>query len=94
MEFDWDEEKNLTNLRKHGLAFSDAWEAFEGPLLVKLDTSANYGEDRWIGIGVLKSHPITVVLVFTEKEHDLIRIISMRKANSNEQSQYEKAIKQ
>jgi len=63
MEFEWDEEKNRQNLRKHGLDLGDAKLAFDGPLLVKLDTREDYGEDRWTGVGMIKGR--VLVLVFT-----------------------------
>jgi uncharacterized DUF497 family protein len=65
MRLEWDEIKNNENIRKHGLDFGDAWQVFENPLLAKLDDRENYGEDRWIGVGIM-SNGIVVVLVFTE----------------------------
>jgi uncharacterized DUF497 family protein len=64
----------------------------ENPLLAKLDDRENYSEDRWIGVGIM-SNGIVVVLIFTEKEQETIRIISIRKATKNERTRYEKAIK-
>ncbi len=58
-------------------------------MLVKLDDREDYGEDRWIGIGLLNLR--VVVIVFTESHPDTIRVISLRKATSNEQNQYERA---
>ena len=49
----WNERKNRANFRKHGFSFADAWEVFTQPILVDLDDRFDYGEDRWIGIGVL-----------------------------------------
>ena len=92
MRFEWDEKKNSENIRKHRLDFADAWQVFENPLLAKLDDRENYGEDRWIGVGIM-SNGIVVVLIFTKKEQETIRIISMRKATKNERTRYEKAIK-
>jgi uncharacterized DUF497 family protein len=46
MQFEWDEQKNLANIRKHGFSFADAWEIFDAPMLVDLDDRRNYGEDR------------------------------------------------
>lgn len=92
MRFEWDEKKNNENIRKHRLDFADAWQVFENPLLAKLDERENYGEDRWIGIGMM-SNGIVIVLLFTEREQETIRIISMRKATKNERTRYEKAIK-
>jgi len=92
MEFEWNENKNGENIRKHGFDFADAWQVFENPLLVKLDDRTDYGEDRWTGIGMM-SNGIVIVFVFTERDQETIRIISMRKATKNERTRYEKAIK-
>ena len=91
MRFEWDEDKNRVNTHKHGLDFSDAWEVFAGPMLVGLDDREEYGEDRWIGVGTLRS--VVVVVVFTERDDDTIRIISMRKATSRERERYEQALR-
>ena len=91
MKFEWDERKNRTNIRKHGLDFADALEVFAGPTLIRLDTRRDYGEDRWIGIGITRSR--VVVLVYTERDDgETIRIISMRKALKHERKLFEKTI--
>jgi uncharacterized DUF497 family protein len=59
--------------------------------LVALDDREDYGEDRWIGIGMLRTR--TVVVLYTERGEDVIRIISLRKALTHEQSQYEQFLK-
>ena len=92
MRFEWDEKKNNENIRKHGFDFADAWQVFENPPIAKLDNREDYSEDRWIGVGMM-SNGIAVVIVFTEREREMIRIISMRKATKNERTRYEKAIK-
>ncbi len=91
MRFEWDENKNSKNLQKHGFDFSDAWQLFENPLLVKPDIRKEYGEDRWTGIGRM-TNGITVVLVFAKRDTETIRIISMRKASKKERRNYEKNI--
>jgi uncharacterized DUF497 family protein len=91
MLYEWDEEKNRTNLLKHGLDFTDAWEIFDAPMLVLLDDREDYGEERWIGIGLLRGR--VVVVVYTERGEDTIRIISLRKALSYERTRYEKALR-
>jgi uncharacterized DUF497 family protein len=90
MQFEWDEQKNRTNIRKHGLDFADAWEIFTLPMLTALDDREDYGEDRWIGIGMLKSR--VVVIAYTEHQ-DTIRIISLRKAQSYERKRYEQILR-
>jgi uncharacterized DUF497 family protein len=91
MHFEWDEQKNRANISKHELDFADAWEIFVAPMLTALDDREDYGEDRWIGIGLLKSR--VVVVVYTERGEDSIRIISLRKALTHERLRYEQAVR-
>lgn len=87
MNFTWDETKRQTNLQKHGLDFADAEKVFNGPLVLFEDTRENYGEQRMIGIGLLDY--LVVLMVHVESD-DAIRIISMRKADSDETDLYYK----
>jgi uncharacterized DUF497 family protein len=91
VNFEWDEEKRRANIIAHGLDFADSWEIFEGPMLVGSDERKDYGEDRWIGIGLLKA--VVVVIVFTERGEDTIRVISLRKALKHERIKFEQAIR-
>ncbi|HID63988.1 MAG TPA: BrnT family toxin [Anaerolineae bacterium] len=91
MRFEWDERKNRINIRKHGLDSADAWEIFTMPMLVALDDREDYGEERWTGIGMLKSR--VVVVVYTERGEDTIRIIPLRKALSYECKRYEQILR-
>jgi uncharacterized DUF497 family protein len=90
MRFEWDEAKRLANIEKHGLDFNDAPELFTGQMVIVLDARLYYGEERFIGFGVCKQRVLAVV--FTKKEPDIIRLISLRKANRREQKRYEQAI--
>ena len=89
MNFEWNEEKNRTNILKHGFDFADAWQVFERPMLTALDTREDYGEDRWIGIGFLREQVVTIV--FTEGD-DVTRIISLRKAQKHERTRFEQEL--
>ena len=91
MKFEWDENKRRTNLRKHGFNFEDAGKIFSSPMLVILDDREDYGEERWIGIGILEGR--VVVVVFTERSKDTIRIISMMKAVNDERKRYEQLLR-
>ena len=91
MRFEWDDAKNRENIRKHGIDFADASDVFAGPMLVGLDDRADYGEDRWIGLGLLRSR--VVVVAYTEPAEGVVRIISMRKALSHERTRYEQALR-
>jgi uncharacterized DUF497 family protein len=84
MQFTWDEEKRQRNLVKHGLDFTQAARVFEGATFTFEDTRYEYGEQRFVTIGLLET---VVVIVHTEDAEE-IRIISMRKANKNEQKLY------
>jgi uncharacterized DUF497 family protein len=90
MRFEWNEAKNCANIRKHGLDFADAEEMFLGPLFIRADTREDYGEERWIGIGITRGRLAFVAFVLHPE--NVIRIISLRKANREEQQEYEKAI--
>ncbi|HEY9835116.1 MAG TPA: BrnT family toxin [Stenomitos sp.] len=87
MQFEWDEAKNLENIRKHRIDFADVPDMFDGSMLVELDERTDYGEDRWIGIGFLRNG--VAVVVWTERQDDVIRIISARKANRYERQRFE-----
>lgn len=87
MQFEWDEAKNLENIRKHQIDFTDVPEMFESQMLIELDDRIDYGEERWIGIGFLRNG--VAVVVWTERQDNLIRIISARRANRYERKRFE-----
>ena len=90
VQFEWDENKNRQNIKKHSFDFGDAEQMFGGIFLFRPDTRKDYGESRSIGIGTIRGR--TAVVVFTERGPETIRIISLRKATRREGKQYEKAI--
>lgn len=87
MQFEWDEAKNLKNIRKHEIDFADVLEMFDSPMLIELDTRFEYDEDRWFGIGFLGNG--VAVVVWTERQSNTIRIISARRANRYERQRFE-----
>jgi uncharacterized DUF497 family protein len=87
MRYLWDEAKRETNLKKHGLDFADAEKVFNSPLLLIEDLREDYGEQRMIGIGLLDFLVVLIVHIESDEE---IRIISMRKADSDETDLYYK----
>jgi uncharacterized protein len=91
MKFEWDPQKNQANIAKHHLDFADAPKIFRLPLRIALDERQNYGEDRWIGIGMLEGR--VVVVVFTEPNEETIRIISLRRALPYERTRYEQYLR-
>jgi uncharacterized DUF497 family protein len=91
MKFEWDQQKNKANIAKHELDFADASRVFRLPLRISLDERQDYGEDRWIGLGMLDGR--VVVVVFTEPDEETIRIISLRKALPYERKRYEQYLR-
>jgi len=89
MRFEWDEAKRESNLLKHGIDFIEVEKVFEGEIVTILDVRFDYGEERFITLGLLDGR--VVVIVHTETD-DLIRLISARKATSNEEISYVKEI--
>ena len=79
--FTWDETKRKANLAKHGIDFRDAASIFDGPLVTAEDTREDYGELRYVALGLLQG--IVVSLVYAERD-DQVRIISIRKALKHE----------
>ncbi len=59
--------------------------------LIELNEREDYGEERWKGIGFLRKG--VVVVIFTERHNDTIRIISARKADKNERTKFEQSLK-
>ena len=85
-DFEWDERKAAVNLRRHRLSFQTASRVFNDVFaLIEQDLSEAYGEDRFISTGMVDGVLLTVV--YTERG-ERIRIISARKANTNEQRKY------
>jgi len=82
MQFSWHEPKRQTTLKKRGLDFAHAEQVFMGPTFTFEDERKDYGEQRWVTLGLLREK--VVVIVHTESE-DEIRVISMREATKNEQ---------
>jgi len=85
VEFTWNPKKRLTNLKKHGLDFTDAKRVFSGHTLTRLDHRFAYDEARFSTMGLLGD--VVVVIAHTETD-DEIRVISMRKAERHEREKY------
>ncbi|MEI8371594.1 MAG: BrnT family toxin [Planctomycetota bacterium] len=89
LQFEWDEDKAVSNLQKHGVSFDEASTVFTNPLAVLFDDEEHSDDEiREIAIG----HTILqrlVLVFFTERGEDLIRIISARKATKRERRDHE-----
>jgi uncharacterized protein len=92
MRFAWDPPKYRKNIQKHGIDFNDAKTMFDSPMLINVDKRMDYGEERWVGIGFLKG-VIAVIVYLEDDEKEVIRIISVRKATTHEQSLFKAKIR-
>ena len=92
MQFEWSDEKNALNIKKHDVSFEEAKEVFLDPTHIsKIDHRFDYFEERWITLGTTTEDKIVVVanMFFDENGKEIIRIISARKANQKERIFYE-----
>jgi uncharacterized protein len=88
VEFEWDPNKELTNIDKHNVSFSEAATVFSDPLELTIsDPDHSVGEFRFLSIA-RSSLDRLLVVSYTERG-DRIRIISARPAKSRERRQYE-----
>jgi uncharacterized protein len=85
-EFDWDDEKASANLRKHGVSFEEAVEAFGDLNAIISEDDARYGEERFKLVGS-SAHRLLVV-IFTDRA-EITRLISARDACKNERKDYQ-----
>ena len=95
MRFEWDEDKNRLNLRKHDIRFETAVLVFDDPFAITRPDQAFDDEERWITVGAIGPGSILfIVHTFYEKQNEeVIRIISARAAEFHERKAYEEAHK-
>jgi len=96
MDFEWDEIKRMSNIEKHGVDFVDAARILSREHLSYPVSRPGLDEERFVAVGPLQppnvrpdkwSGPLAVV-VYTMRG-DAYRIISARRANTNERKQYD-----
>jgi uncharacterized DUF497 family protein len=87
VEFEWHDAKADANFRTHGVSFDQAKTVFKDHFALEwLDDRENYGEERFVMIGMAEGH-VLLFVAYTEREHR-IRIISARKVTQYEQDEY------
>lgn len=89
MKFDWDPAKSRRNFLIHGIGFADAATIFSGPTFERLDDRADYGEERWLAVGVCRGLEVTVIYTDRLVAGDEVRwIISARWATRHERKAF------
>ena len=89
MRFEWDDEKAISNLEKHGVSFGEATEVFYDPnALEDYDPGHSHEENRFFIIGLSSRRLLYVI--YAERTGDIVRIISARRADKAERENYER----
>lgn len=93
IKFTWDEGKNKSNQKKHGISFKEAQTVFydENARLVS-DGEHSQNEDRFILLGLSYTLRLLIVVHSYRESDEIIRIISARKATKNETKYYKRGI--
>ncbi len=90
MEFEWDENKNVENTKKHDLSFEEAKKAFEDEFGIERLDEINSNEE--IRYRLIAFSPVRLLFVsYTIRNEEFIRLISARKATSAERKFYNNA---
>jgi uncharacterized DUF497 family protein len=85
-DFEWDDEKDAQNLATHGVSFEAARLAFSDAFaVIREDRRRNYGEDRFILLGMVQERLLAVSYTMRD---ELVRIISARFAEPQERRRY------
>ena len=94
MTVEWDVAKNQSNQRNHGVSFEEASELFRSGVdyLEIYDHEHSVGEDRFIAIGPIRRG--LILIVWTERDEEAIRIISARWATNHEQALYHEHLRE
>jgi uncharacterized DUF497 family protein len=90
LSFEWDEDKSAANVENHGIDFLDAALIFESPTIEAVDDRADYGEVRYVALGLSGDKVLNVV--YTWRDGNVIRIISARRANRHDAEKYYREI--
>jgi len=88
MDFEWDEAKRAANLAKHGVDFADAVGALLDPSAQTREDPDAAGEARYVSLGCGFTGRVLLV-VWTERHADTIRLISARRASASESRHYQ-----
>jgi uncharacterized DUF497 family protein len=87
--FEWDNRKNTTNFRKHGVSFEDAQTVFFDENAIEFDDPDHSPhEERFILLGLSQRLKVLVVCHCYREKDSIIRIISARKATKKEEKSY------
>jgi len=88
LDFDWDEDKAIANLKKHKISFEEAKTVFADPFSITMnDPKHSVDEHRFVDIGAAANGKVLVVS-YTQRG-EKIRLINCRKSTKSERKIYE-----
>ncbi len=89
VRYEWDPRKHALNRKKHGIGFDEAARLFApGSRWLDMDEDIHHGDEvRYRAIGAIARG--VVVVVYTERDEDVLRIISVRRATARERHLYD-----
>jgi len=92
LSFDWDEQKNQSNIEKHSVSFEEAVTVFYDDRAIEFydDVHSSLGEDRFLMLGFSAKIRMLMVCYCMRCDDNVIRIISARKATRPEARKYAK----
>lgn len=92
IRIEWDQAKNLSNQRKHGVSFEEAGQVFRDPMSVSRQDRIVDGEERWQTLGLADGLLLLMVAHTIREEsttEEVFRILSARRATPKERRRYE-----
>jgi uncharacterized DUF497 family protein len=89
LRFQWDERKNASNRKKHGVSFEEAETVFYDDRAILRDDPDEDEEDGFILLGLSAGLRTLVVCHWYREDDSVIRIISARKAHREERRDYD-----
>jgi uncharacterized protein len=89
LEFEWDEEKRISNIEERGVDFIDAALIFEGPVITQEDRRENYGEKRFRSLGKVDDEYYVVAYTW---RGSTCRIISAWRVDEEGKKRYEEIL--
>ncbi len=89
IDFEWDDKKSKTNIKKHGISFEEATTVFYDEQAIEFyDDEHSEWEDRFLMLGLSNRLNLLIVCHCYRESNNKIRIISARKATKNESKYY------
>ena len=89
LQFEWDDRKEKSNIKKYGISFDEARMVFYDENAIQFfDPDHSEDEDRFILLGISFKLRVLIVCHCCRKSETVIRIISARKADKDEENEY------